>query len=485
MAKKKESSDEESDEQEEILIKRKPKAQLEIDTQEAIKDSIRESRFQHQSGGSSKGVGLTPEVLDEPTRKSAVSDEGASTSPEVPDETKDKSEALDDLDDWGSTDDETFLFNDKDEKAEDIPWVSTDEDESDDDKEEEDESIDIEKTDTDVEDQVMGVAEMNVAEKAEKEKADEEIKGDDQAADAQPKDDQFLTWKHLLLSCKEFLNWKKDVKELKQVDHSTTILESIKSYVPSAVDKYLGSSLGDTLQKIKQEHVVRENMPKYSTTPVDQADEDEHKQKDILFQMMMGSKPSCWIRPREEKRRTGKDAEPSKKSLKSKESAKGKTPSNTSKTGESVSADKSVHEPEHVVPMDVEDPNLDNVAYDADEPQADAIPKILKHDWFKQPPRPETLDPDWNTVKTMDDAPEQSWFNEMIQAEKPPLTFDELMSTPIDFSVFSMNRLKLNKITRADLVGLVFNLLKGTCKSYVELEYNVEECYRALTDQLD
>ncbi|GJQ95262.1 hypothetical protein Tco_0006401 [Tanacetum coccineum] len=26
---------------------------------------------------------------------------------------------------------------------------------------------------------------------------------------------------------------------------------------------------------------------------------------------------------------------------------------------------------------------------------------------------------------------------------------------------------------------------KGTCKSYVELEYNIEECYRALSDQLD
>nr|GEW34848.1 hypothetical protein [Tanacetum cinerariifolium] len=48
------------------------------------------------------------------------------------------------------------------------------------------------------------------------------------------------------------------------------------------------------------------------------------------------------------KRRTGKADEPSKKFSKSKESAKGKTLSNTSKTGKSVSADKSVHEPEYV-----------------------------------------------------------------------------------------------------------------------------------------
>ncbi|GJU27124.1 hypothetical protein Tco_1165745 [Tanacetum coccineum] len=33
--------------------------------------------------------------------------------------------------------------------------------------------------------------------------------------------------------------------------------------------------------------------------------------------------------------------------------------------------------------------------------------------------------------------------------------------------------------------GPVYNLLKGTCKSCVELEYNMKECYKALNDQLD
>ncbi|GKF33345.1 hypothetical protein Tco_0106545, partial [Tanacetum coccineum] len=313
-----------------------------------------------------------------------VSDEGAGTSPEVPDETKDKSEALDDLDDWGSTNDETFLFDDKDEKAEDIPWVSTDEDESNDDEEEDDDSIDIEKTDTDVEDQVMGVAKMNIAEKAEKEKADEEFKGDDQAADAQPKDDQVRnldsvthkdksellqsTSSHSLSSnfANQFLNnspntsligtipenakaeinslldiqikqevpniqqepfhavkvsvipeptqippstppapplpatvipsapapnseafndvvqrvseLEKDVKELKQVDHSTAILESIKSEVPEAVNKYLGSTLGDTLQKVLQRH-TEELRHEFSQKTISQTHTEELHQQ--------------------------------------------------------------------------------------------------------------------------------------------------------------------------------------------------------------
>nr|GEV92789.1 hypothetical protein [Tanacetum cinerariifolium] len=73
----------------------------------------------------------------------------------------------------------------------------------------------------------------------------------------------------------------------------------------------------------------------------------------------------------------------------------------------------------------------------------------------------------------------------MVQDEKHALTFDELMSTPIDFFAYAMNRLKLENITREIPVGLVFNLLKDTCKSYAEFEYNMEECFRALTDQLD
>ncbi|GJZ84673.1 hypothetical protein Tco_0650012 [Tanacetum coccineum] len=42
---------------------------------------------------------------------------------------------------------------------------------------------------------------------------------------------------------------EKEVKELKQADHSTTLRASIRSEVPSAVNEYHVSSLGDALQK--------------------------------------------------------------------------------------------------------------------------------------------------------------------------------------------------------------------------------------------
>ncbi|GJZ82223.1 hypothetical protein Tco_0647396 [Tanacetum coccineum] len=79
-----------------------------------------------------------------------------------------------------------------------------------------------------------------------------------------------------------------------------------------------------------------------------------------------------------------------------------------------------------------------------DQPNVEATPK---HDWFKKPKRPPTPDSDWN-----------------------------IMSTPIDFSAYFMNHLKIDNLTQDHLVGPVFNLLKGTCKRRVELEYNIEEC---------
>ncbi|GJZ56665.1 hypothetical protein Tco_0612159 [Tanacetum coccineum] len=47
---------------------------------------------------------------------------------------------------------------------------------------------------------------------------------------------------------------EKDVQELRQVDYSTVLAESIRSHVPPAVKEYLRSSLGDALQKVLRKH---------------------------------------------------------------------------------------------------------------------------------------------------------------------------------------------------------------------------------------
>nr|GEW59623.1 hypothetical protein [Tanacetum cinerariifolium] len=64
-------------------------------------------------------------------------------------------------------------------------------------------------------------------------------------------------------------------------------------------------------------------------------------------------------------------------------------------------------------------------------------------------------------------------------------SFNELMDTPIDFSAFMMNQLKVDTLNPKLLAGPTYKLMKGSCKSLVELEFFLEEVYKATTDQLD
>ncbi|GJV62136.1 hypothetical protein Tco_1468236 [Tanacetum coccineum] len=79
----------------------------------------------------------------------------------------------------------------------------------------------------------------------------------------------------------------------------------------------------------------------------------------------------------------------------------------------------------------------------------------------------------------------QPWLSNLAWQEDPRESFDELMDTPLNFSAFVMNRLKVDTLTPELLVGLTFKLMKGTCKSMVKLEYLFEEVYKATTEQLD
>nr|GEW67142.1 hypothetical protein [Tanacetum cinerariifolium] len=73
----------------------------------------------------------------------------------------------------------------------------------------------------------------------------------------------------------------------------------------------------------------------------------------------------------------------------------------------------------------------------------------------------------------------------LAQKEDTHGSFNELMDTPLDFSAFMMKWLKDDTLTSDILAGLTFELTKGSCKSLVELEYFLEEVYKATTDQLD
>ncbi|GKD76519.1 hypothetical protein Tco_1339140 [Tanacetum coccineum] len=102
-----------------------------------------------------------------------------------------------------------------------------------------------------------------------------------------------------------------------------------------------------------------------------------------------------------------------------------------------------------------------------------------------KPLKPPTPNRDWNKTLPDSHGPVQPWLSSLAQMEDPRESFNELMDTPLDFSAFAMNRLKVDTLTPELLDGPTFELIKGSCKSLVELEYLFEEVYKETTDQLD
>nr|GEV37831.1 ribonuclease H-like domain, reverse transcriptase, RNA-dependent DNA polymerase [Tanacetum cinerariifolium] len=79
----------------------------------------------------------------------------------------------------------------------------------------------------------------------------------------------------------------------------------------------------------------------------------------------------------------------------------------------------------------------------------------------------------------------QPWISELAKQTNSRSSFNELMDTPLDFSNFLINRLKVDTLTPKLLAGPTYELMKGSCKSLIELEYYLEEVFKATTDQLD
>ncbi|GKA39119.1 hypothetical protein Tco_0731670 [Tanacetum coccineum] len=147
-------------------------------------------------------------------------------------------------------------------------------------------------------------------------------------------------------------------------------------------------------------------------------------------------------------------------------SNQGKAQPKGSKIGKSTSAKEPFEKP--IAELVMDDASND-VVHDDDQPQDASEPKTTKtpnQDWFKQPPRPPTPDPEWNK-------------------HQDPLTYDDLMATLIDFSKYVLNRLKIDNLTQDILLGPAYNQLKGTYSSSIKLEYHFQECFNALTNMLD
>nr|GFC80430.1 hypothetical protein [Tanacetum cinerariifolium] len=106
-------------------------------------------------------------------------------------------------------------------------------------------------------------------------------------------------------------------------------------------------------------------------------------------------------------------------------------------------------------------------------------------EWFSQPQKPPTLDRDWNKTLPAVHGSIQPWIRELVKQADSCSSFNEILDTLLDFFNFIMNRLIVDTLTLKLLAGPTYELMKGSCKSLIELEYHLEEVYKATMDQLD
>nr|GEX43111.1 hypothetical protein [Tanacetum cinerariifolium] len=106
-------------------------------------------------------------------------------------------------------------------------------------------------------------------------------------------------------------------------------------------------------------------------------------------------------------------------------------------------------------------------------------------EWFSQQQKPPS--PYRTCNKTVPAVYEsiQLWIRDLAKQSDTRSYFNKLMDTPMDFSNFLINWLKVDTLTPELLAGPTYKLMKGSCKSLGELEYHLEEVFKATTDQLD
>nr|GEY20808.1 hypothetical protein [Tanacetum cinerariifolium] len=75
------------------------------------------------------------------------------------------------------------------------------------------------------------------------------------------------------------------------------------------------------------------------------------------------------------------------------------------------------------------------------------------------------------------------WFQKQAKPRTPDRAWNKTL--PATHGPFVMNRLKVDTLTPELLAGPTYELMKGSSKILVELEFFLEEVYKATTDQLD
>ncbi|GJV23408.1 hypothetical protein Tco_1376103 [Tanacetum coccineum] len=417
---------------------------------------IRETPVKTKSKGKEKVDVSCGKVAEKPPSvekiKHTVTSEGTGDKPEVLDVTKDDSTESE-SESWGNDEDDSNDENDS------VSEGSEQENESDDDETQSN-------NDDKIEDEFIHTPSQSDDEN------DDEIEGDkdkgmdfdaNKSANA-PKETEVLATTSSQSSdlASKIIALEKEVVELKK--------DPLHTHVITLVDEHLTTRLGDTreefmnfLSKSLMERIneqVKDQLPQILPKEVSNFAPPviekmiEESRNEVTLAKASSQPKSSYECSRKDK---DKDEDPfigSNRGLKKRKTSK--------------DVDATTEEPEfEVADSDMPQDQEGNLGDNDDEPSKETASRR----------------------KTPQKGPTQKWLTTLAASssstDKSLKDFDELMSAPIDFSGYILNGLKIKNLTQEILLGPAFRLLKGTRMNYAELEYDFEECYKALSEKLD
>nr|GEX16442.1 hypothetical protein [Tanacetum cinerariifolium] len=163
-------------------------------------------------------------------------------------------------------------------------------------------------------------------------------------------------------------------------------------------------------------------------------DDDADKDEEPFAGLERGSK-----RRREEKEPESASVQKEKATRSAGKSTQGSKSRQTS-TSESAIAEEPMQ-----TTHEIEEPSHPEFETGADD-QPTAKPS--QHpEWFSQQKKPPTPDRDWNKTLPATHESIQLWISELAKQTDSRSSLNELMDTPMDFSAFLMNRLKVDTLT--------------------------------------
>ncbi|GKB02866.1 hypothetical protein Tco_0830955 [Tanacetum coccineum] len=121
----------------------------------------------------------------------------------------------------------------------------------------------------------------------------------------------------------------------------------------------------------------------------------------------------------------------------------------------------------------------------------DHIPKVnLKQDWWKplsEEDRPATPEPAWSIPSSDLPVPMNNWAS-ALASTYAPLPENSLLAQTDDMAIFMdwfCKKQRITELTQKDLEGPAFEIVKVFHPNVIHLQYQMEECHKLLTDQVD